>query len=552
MVSAASYIGRVGGLAVALGIGAAITGGIGVAWAEDGGSTGGPSTSSHSDASPGPRVKANPSKSGAAKKSTVKSGSAAQAVSGDNASDKTEPTRATSARIGKAKKGAESGGADRTGKVSHAAVETEAVSTKSAMPGAVDPTDETDSTVPIVAPSRSVKTVANERKPAGSSATAALAAAAAVGSAPTTPTASDTKVTAVTNTAAAAAPNPIAAFFEKMRRTFFNATPTVTRNPSGDIVNADGTVSGKVIGYDRDGDVLTYTVGKTLNGGTVVIDGNGNFTYTPPAAGFDASGNTDLFTVTVSDASRVNGIHFHGLLGLLIPGYGSTASVSTAVDQSVTAGGSLGWNAPSYSTNFSSKSALGPYWQIYDGPGNGSHGVRTPDALSFANNVMTITGDAEGTTGGLAWWPGGRGQKYGMWEVRMRVPEGARNYNPVALLWPDSGNWPSDGEMDFMEIQRDPARQHVEAALHYGPTNQWVTTSVNVDATDWHNYAVSWTPTKITVYVDGVAFFNSTDVSKFPPGLMHLALQLDVGGPTIEDGGKMQVAWARQWAYTAE
>lgn len=375
-----------------------------------------------------------------------------------------------------------------------------------------------------------------------SSALAALATVAMAG-ATTAPTAAPKPAAAATP---AAASNPFANWLKQWRRMFANSSPTATFTPAENVVHADGTITGTVHGYDADGDVLTYTAGKTLNNGAVVFDGNGNFTYTPGPA-FAASAGTDLFTVTVSDASRVNGVHYHGFLGLFNRGYGDSATGTVTVDASDTAAAVNGWGTASKQTNFTGKSALSD-WYVYDGAGNGGYGIRTPAALTFADNVMTITGDPAGTTGGLAWWPG---QKYGMWEVRMKVPEGAANYNPVALLWPDAENWPIGGEMDFMETQHDPTRQTTSAALHYGAGNQWVTSATTVDATQWHNYAVSWTPGKITAYVDGVAFFSSTDTAKFPPRRMHLCLQLDVGGPNLAGGAQMQVAWARQYVGTA-
>ncbi len=54
---------------------------------------------------------------------------------------------------------------------------------------------------------------------------------------------------------------------------------------------------------------------------------------------------------------------------------------------------------------------------------------------------------------------------------------------------------------------------------------------MKVDATQWHTYAVKWTPTEITTYVDGTPIFTTNDTSMFPPGPMHLAIQLDMLGP---------------------
>jgi beta-glucanase (GH16 family) len=50
---------------------------------------------------------------------------------------------------------------------------------------------------------------------------------------------------------------------------------------------------------------------------------------------------------------------------------------------------------------------------------------------------------------------------------------------------------------------------------------------VEVDGTAWHDWAVEWTPERIVGYVDGEEWFSSTDPATFPPGPMHLCIQLD-------------------------
>ena len=45
-------------------------------------------------------------------------------------------------------------------------------------------------------------------------------------------------------------------------------------------------------------------------------------------------------------------------------------------------------------------------WGVYDGPGHADKGTRSPAAASVADGVLTITGDAEGTTAGMAWGNG--------------------------------------------------------------------------------------------------------------------------------------------------
>lgn len=311
-----------------------------------------------------------------------------------------------------------------------------------------------------------------------------------------------------------------------------NRPPTISFKASENVIASNGTIRGVVHGADPDGNPLTYSAGPTINGGNVVFDSTGHFVYTP-GPNFQLSGSTDRFNATVREATAT----------------GLTATTTVTIDKSTTAAAKFGWGTP-ISTNFTGPAAL-QQWGVYNGPMDGGLWRYTPSAISFANNVMTITGDEQGNSGGLAWGPGGHGQKYGMWEVRVKVPPGAPDYHPVLLVWPDSGNWPTDGEIDFFEIQGDPNRTYTSTALHYSAQNLWETSAVRVDATQWHNYALEWTPTRITAYVDGVPYFTSTNTSHFPPGPMHMTIQLDAAGYNVAGGAKMNVAWARQYTYSA-
>ena len=61
--------------------------------------------------------------------------------------------------------------------------------------------------------------------------------------------------------------------------------------------NEDSSVSGTIIASDADGDVLTYTLISLPGNGTVALNANGTYTYTPKS-GFSGS---DHFTVRVAD-----------------------------------------------------------------------------------------------------------------------------------------------------------------------------------------------------------------------------------------------------------
>lgn len=206
----------------------------------------------------------------------------------------------------------------------------------------------------------------------------------------------------------------------------------------------------------------------------------------------------------------------------------------------------LGWGQPVSDDEFSAP--LGPDWEIYDGEGHDGNGRRSPSAVSLDDGVMTITGDSKGTTAGMAWVPG---RLYGRWEGRVRAPASDDTYNALMLLWPDAEDWPVGGEVDFMEMD-DPTRQTTEMYLHYGKNNDQDNGEVKIDATQWHNWAVEWTPTGITAYVDGKSWYHTSNKKILPPRPMHLTIQLDW---LPENGDKdhvktstMQVDWVKEYA----
>ena len=128
---------------------------------------------------------------------------------------------------------------------------------------------------------------------------------------------------ATSSVAAAQTPvNPILAFF-------FNQTPTLS--PVQQSQGPTGVISGSLNPNDPDSPVLTYSIVREPVDGVVVIDADGNYTYTPERAAAHV-GISETFEVTVSDAASGFAIHgFAGLLHLLTFGlFGSRGDASTA------------------------------------------------------------------------------------------------------------------------------------------------------------------------------------------------------------------------------
>jgi beta-glucanase (GH16 family) len=191
------------------------------------------------------------------------------------------------------------------------------------------------------------------------------------------------------------------------------------------------------------------------------------------------------------------------------------------------------------------------HWGVYDSPGSGGVGLRRPAAISVGDGELRITARGE-VSGGMAWV--GAPTTYGRWEVRMRADRGS-GYSAVVLLWPDSDRWPIDGEVDFAEISA-PNRDRNDFTLHWGRDNSQESVTLNGDFTQWHDYAVEWEPDHLTIFVDGLAVYRTTDPVKIPRVPMHLAVQQDVldgeagssaaglGSPT---GVIMHVDWVRMY-----
>jgi len=222
----------------------------------------------------------------------------------------------------------------------------------------------------------------------------------------------------------------------------------------------------------------------------------------------------------------------------------SPTTDSPTTDATATAADTFAWGTPTGVEDFDGTLSN---WGVYNGPGHAGNGRRSPSAVTVSGGILTISGDADGTTGGMAWRLGSA--KYGRWEARVKSPVADPAYNAVMLLWPDAENWPVGGEVDFMEIS-DETRQKTDFFLHYGEADHQLHGEKVIDATQWHNWAVEWTPATITGYVDGVAWFSTTRADALPPGPMHLTLQLDWfpgSGSGAVRQSEMQVDWVRYY-----
>jgi len=218
------------------------------------------------------------------------------------------------------------------------------------------------------------------------------------------------------------------------------------------------------------------------------------------------------------------------------------AVAATGGSQAATA---RGWGAVVAGDEFSKAGAPdSTKWSVFKGTGHAGKGVRSPQAWSVANGVATVSGNSAGTTGGMS--AKFAQQKYGKWETRMRTNARDPKYHPVLILWPNNNTSPNCAEIDYAEGSTNTTQ--IKFFLHYacGGSNFQTTAAKTIDTTQWHNYAVEWTPAGITGYIDGVKTFSDTNGAHLPSVGMHQTLQLD----WFPDGSatkpsQMQVDWVR-------
>ena len=164
------------------------------------------------------------------------------------------------------------------------------------------------------------------------------------------------------------------------------------------------------------------------------------------------------------------------------------------------------------------------------------------------------------------------GFKYGRVDVRAKLPSTkgtwpaiwtlGTNINEVGNYFGDSEGsvgWPKCGEIDIME-QKGWDKNKVSSALHNqsssGNTIHVKELDLITSTTDFHVYAVNWTPDEITFSVDGNEYYtygpeDKTEVNwpYYKPQfiILNVAMGGNLGGEILEDFNEssMQIDYVR-------
>jgi hypothetical protein len=204
--------------------------------------------------------------------------------------------------------------------------------------------------------------------------------------------------------------------------------------------------------------------------------------------------------------------------------------------------------------------AVSDTWRAYpDGTQDTSkNGTYEPDQVaSVQNGLLNVhLHTANGThmvAALLPKLPGAPGKNggllYGRYAIRFKA-DPMPGYKVAWLLWPDSGNWPYDGEIDFPEGNLDST---ISAFMHHmdgTSKSDQDAYPTNAQYTSWHTAVIEWLPTRVTFILDGQVIGNST--ARIPNTPMHWVIQtetaLDGVAPSDSVAGNVQIDWVAAYS----
>jgi hypothetical protein len=204
--------------------------------------------------------------------------------------------------------------------------------------------------------------------------------------------------------------------------------------------------------------------------------------------------------------------------------------------------------------------AVADKWSAYPSPVKDTihHGTYSPGSVvSVADGVLNQYIHAEGrvfmVSALLPKVPGTeeQGQMYGRYAVRFKA-DPIEGYKMAWLLWPDSGRWPRDGEIDFPE--RNLVSDNVNGFVHHQGArhgSDQTSTKVAYDPSTWHTAVIEWSPDLVVFTLDGVEIRRVTE--RVPHTPMHWVLQTETmltsKRPPKAAAGNVQIDWVAAWQY---
>jgi len=161
-------------------------------------------------------------------------------------------------------------------------------------------------------------------------------------------------------------------------------------------------------------------------------------------------------------------------------------------------------------------------------------GVYRPDeVLSVHDGVLDFrlhTVDGAPATAAVVPRIHGYGQLYGRYSLRLRA-DAVKGFKIAFLLWPDSEQWPDDGEVDFPDAD---LTGELGAFLHHAdPAGSQEEFGTDATFEQWHTTTIEWSPGLVRFLLDGDEIGSST--TGVPDTSMHFVLQTETSLGAADD-----------------
>ena len=207
--------------------------------------------------------------------------------------------------------------------------------------------------------------------------------------------------------------------------------------------------------------------------------------------------------------------------------------------------------------------AYGGRWEVYPDNTRDTAGQQGAPSRYYPSKVVSVSNGLlneylhteNGTPMAAAMLPilpgktsAGQGQLYGKYTVRFKS-DSLQGFKTAWLLWPDSGFWPGDGEIDFPEADLSST---IAAFMHHqGATSSNDQDAFNTNAfyTSWHTASIEWSPTNVKFILDNTIIGTSTN--QIPNTSMHWVLQTESclpSCPAPTTAGNLQIDWVVVYA----
>ncbi len=195
-------------------------------------------------------------------------------------------------------------------------------------------------------------------------------------------------------------------------------------------------------------------------------------------------------------------------------------------------------------------------WAIYDNSwsDNPAH-MRRIEAVQVKDGLLNLlvykhpTDPARYMTGGIAHK---KNYLYGKFEFKVRMDHDPANATSgVCLTWPETEDWPKDGENDIYETSYE--NDYFSTWIHWGKfdDNKYIDQKRQkthlIDKTQWHVIAMEWSPEYIKIYSDGVLQWTLKDPVSIAKVPHHMCFQSekDLEKDLTTRPVKLQVDWVK-------